>query len=704
MRSLISKMTLPVFALALGLLATQLWGGQADGAQPACAAQTATRRALLVGISNYDAGTKPGDGWHSLNTAPDLEHMSYVLDKYYDFKAPASMKVLREEQATQEGIVAAFKDYLIKPAKPGDTVVFYYTGHGFHVPDVSGDEKTDHEDEVTVSWVPKDKQGLPDDKRRAMMYMLDDTYEVLLRELAQNMRGPDGKVKGSITVIFDSCNSGSGAKAVLVPKGREWDEKIDGPRPPAAKPDPASGWLTLGANQLEGAAFISGSRSNQFSYMMPDSENDGSILTYHIAKYLTSIAVKKQSRPATYGDMYDSISAEIYGYGKAQDPQIEGNIDSQIFGNGEPVSMESLPTVTQVAAGATPRLRLNVGALHGYAKGTRFDIYKASSDVKNPSNKLAELVLDEVKSTFSFGNVSKPAQPATQPSDYQAAQAVTTAFHFDGQPLKVFIQKAAATETARGNALADAVKTQAFVTRDGVSETKFDAKLGWCKANDKGWCADKKDEYFYQRSDGKSFSLGKTLDAAALQKRLLSAWRWRHFANLSLTAASPVTLNMVALDGSPLKNEGGRIILKPGDTTKLTVTNNSGGPVFVTVIYLKDNGEISVWPGKKVVRGQQQLSTLGTPVDVLKLSNITAPNGDEVEIFKLIATPNPEDFTGISFGEEERKGMKGLEKNPLQDLLFGFVDGKAKGGDVESVEIDDWYTAQVTYVIKSDKP
>lgn len=703
------RMKVLVLGLASGLFAAALCGAPSGRLLPSTKAQEATvptRRALLVGISNYEAGTNRKDRWGSLNTGPDLEHMRYVLETYYDFKGKESLHTLRNEQATQAETVREFNEHLIAKAKPGDVVVFYYTGHGFHVPDVSGDEAADREDEVTVMWVPSDKQSLPDAPRRSMMYMLDDTYERLLRELAQKMRGADGKVQGSITVIFDSCNSGSATKALLIPKGRDWDPAVDGPRPAAAnRPDPASGWLSHGSGQLEGATFIAGSQSNQYSYMMPESETQGSILTYHLTRYLTNIGRAQPARPVTYRDMHERISAQVLGFGRAQDPQVEGNIDSQIFGDGRPVKEQTLPAVRRVQPGATPRLELNVGSLHGIARGARFDIYKNGSDVKNPANKLGELVLDEVGPTSSAGNVVKPVSATTPLSDYEAAQAVVTLYRFDGQPLKVLIQRAAAAEAGKAKALSDALTAQAFVTRSGVTEKNFDVLLGWCKEETAGWCRDNRGKFFYQRRDGKFVSLGSTLDGPALQKRLLTAWRWRHFANLNLSPASPVRINVVGRNGAPLKEEGGRHVLRPGDEAKITVTNGSGAPVFVTILYLKDDGGIVVWPGRRMVNGQQPLNADNRAVDVLKLSNITAPNGDEVEIFKLIATPRPVDFTGMSFGEEERKGIKAMgPKNPLEDLLFGLVDSKAKGGEVEPIEIDEWYTDQVTYVIKATQP
>ncbi|WP_226583352.1 hypothetical protein [Microseira wollei] len=39
---------------------------------------------------------------------------------------PKYLLILTDEQATRQGILAAFEEHLIKQAKPGDVVVYHY--------------------------------------------------------------------------------------------------------------------------------------------------------------------------------------------------------------------------------------------------------------------------------------------------------------------------------------------------------------------------------------------------------------------------------------------------------------------------------------------------------------------------------------------------------------------------------------------------
>jgi metacaspase-1 len=640
----------------------------------------------LVGISDYERGTSPEDAFGHLNTGPDITNMSYVLKGYYLFPA-ANIRVLQNERATQENIASEFKQQLIDKAKPGDQVVFYYTGHGHFVVDASGDETADHLDEVLVTWVPKPQQKLPKDKRHALMYMLDDTYESLLQQLAQKMKGADGKVVGSITVVFDSCHSGSATKGPLVSKGRQWIESIDGPLPETTTMNEvASGWLT-NKSELGGVVFLAASRSDQKSYMMLDAK-DGSILTHYVAEFLTD-AARRNAGAITYNDLYRWVSSKTSGMRAAQSPQIEGPANTGLFGDGTVVNRPSLPSVQRVQTGPL-RLELNEGMLHGVTKGSRFDIYKNGTDVKNPVNKIGELEITDNTSTTSVGVVTKPTPANLPPAAFEAAQAVITEYRFDGQPLRLFFQ--AASPADKTKALSDAVAPLAFITRDGVTENSYDVKLGW--DNDKS-------KYFYQRATGETLFLTGNIDAPALQNRLLADWRWRRLANLTLPGPPKVRIDMLAADGTPLKRtEGGTIVLRPGDKGQVVCTNNSGAPVFISLIYLKATGEIETFPSPDVANGQQGLNADNAPRRLFDIDEVTAPRGTEVEILKIIATPRPTDFSGMGMSEQGRKGRTKGPKNPLEDVLFGLVDKKAKDIGIRPHEIDEWYTDQVVYEIR----
>ncbi|HEX9386239.1 MAG TPA: caspase family protein [Anaerolineales bacterium] len=647
------------------------------------------RRALLVGISDYERGTNPEDAFGHLNTGPDLANMDYVLKTYYSFPE-TNITVLVNENATQENIISEFKRQLIDKAKPGDEVVMYYTGHGHFVVDQSGDEITDHLDEVLVTWVPKAKQTLARDKRHALMYMLDDTYEELLRQLIQKMKGADGKVVGSIVVIFDSCHSGSATKGLLVPKGRPWIERIDGRlRSLTTKSEVASGWLS-NKQELEDIVFLAASRSDQLSYMMPDSATNGSILTHFLTEFLADAA--RQNGPnVTYDDLFRWVSFKTASMRAAQTPQIEGRTNAGLFGDGTVIKRSFLPVVQSIESNPL-RLQLNTGSLHGVTKGSRFDIYKNGTDVQNHDNKIGEIEIIETKPITSAGVVTKKVQADLPGTAFEAAQAVIAEYRFEGQPLRVFIQPNIPTDKAK--ALLDAVGPLAFITMNGVTANSYDVMLGWDSDNG---------NYSYRRATGDIPSPTRDTDTAILKNRLLADWRWRRLANLTLPGPSKVRINLLAADGGALKRtEGGSIILRPGDRAQVLCTNNTRSPVFITLIYLKASGEIETFPGPDEANGQQALNGDNTPRHLFDIENITASRDTEVEILKIIATRRPANFSGISFSEEHGKRRTNGPTNALADVLLGLVDKEAKDVSVRSQDLDEWYTDQVVYEIRTN--
>jgi hypothetical protein len=167
--------------LCWGLLAAALSvSGPAAGEQ----------RALLVGIATYknpqvNLGSKE----------KDLDRILDILTRHWDFRRD-EISVLQDARATKRNILRTFRSWLIDSTRPGDRVVFYYSGHGSQVPDRNGDEK-DGQDE-TLS--PHDT-GV--ESKQLTNQVTDDEVHGLLAQL-------EGR---SVTLIIDSCHSGTISRA-----------------------------------------------------------------------------------------------------------------------------------------------------------------------------------------------------------------------------------------------------------------------------------------------------------------------------------------------------------------------------------------------------------------------------------------------------------------------------------------------------------
>ena len=151
-------------------------------------------RALLVGIDQY-LKVKPLEG-----SANDVQTMrQFVLDTLG--YRPEQIQVLLDGEATRAGILSALDRWLIESSQPGDRVLFYYSGHGFQMPDADGDE----EDRLDETLVSVDTE--PDSQGGYRNMISDDELKARFDRLADRQT----------TVIIDSCHSGTITRSLLDP-------------------------------------------------------------------------------------------------------------------------------------------------------------------------------------------------------------------------------------------------------------------------------------------------------------------------------------------------------------------------------------------------------------------------------------------------------------------------------------------------------
>lgn len=147
-------------------------------------------RALLVGINDY-----PGSQSDLLGCVNDITNVYDVLVKYFGF-ASADITLLQDKRATRAAILAGLGK-LASASRPGDRLVFHFSGHGSQVRDTDGDELDDGLDEILC----------PYDFDWSGSFITDDDLARIL----------DGLGKGvSSEVILDSCHSGTGTREIIL--------------------------------------------------------------------------------------------------------------------------------------------------------------------------------------------------------------------------------------------------------------------------------------------------------------------------------------------------------------------------------------------------------------------------------------------------------------------------------------------------------
>ncbi len=161
-----------------------------------------TKRALIIGINDYSPAGRntPGSAADKRRLGDlqgcenDADSMQALLETRYGFKS-ADIVRLRTAQATRKGILDALAS-MAGRAQKGDTVFFYYSGHGSQKPN-SATSETDKMDETIV---PVDLQDISD------------------KELAKAFNAILDK-NATLTAMLDSCHSQSVSRGL--PRARQ---------------------------------------------------------------------------------------------------------------------------------------------------------------------------------------------------------------------------------------------------------------------------------------------------------------------------------------------------------------------------------------------------------------------------------------------------------------------------------------------------
>jgi Caspase domain len=314
-------------------------------------AAEAPKFALLVGINRYKKFKDINVNIRDLRgTHNDVGLMKSLLADY-GFKedsegaandkfpcgqqtATSNVKTLCSEQATQAAIRENFKKQLIDNAKnyfvannltandrdKGANVVFYYSGHGSKLEDVNGDE-SDGVDETIVAQ-DSDRNGIKD--------IPDDDFDTFYKELS--------RYTTNITLMFDSCHSGTVTR---------------GGSPKSVERNIVSKNNSRGGNPTLSDGISVGSKSNYvtISGSLPTQESQEDVfidattkkeqwdgaLTYNFVNLL------RQNPGLKYREIINLMRPAVAKFN--QTPQVEGDIDREVFGSASTRGKVSLAIV-----------------------------------------------------------------------------------------------------------------------------------------------------------------------------------------------------------------------------------------------------------------------------------------------------------------------------------------------------------------------
>lgn len=250
---------------------------------------TPRKLALLVGINSYLSPVPSLQGCKN-----DVLLQRELLVHRFGFN-PADIMILTDAEATREAILAAFTNHLIAQAKPGDVVVFHYSGHGslvqdpnpLRTPDCQQAQNCNLNGTLVAADAPTqtgDLLVLPQIMGRSLFF---------LRNAIQTE---------NLTLVLDSCYSGAGTRGNVQVRSAE-ARLANGDQPPAPELELAyqQDWLARlnlmpdqfqqqrQANRVNGVAIGSASR-NQEALDMPFGGFHAGAFTYLMTRYLWQAA------------------------------------------------------------------------------------------------------------------------------------------------------------------------------------------------------------------------------------------------------------------------------------------------------------------------------------------------------------------------------------------------------------------------------
>ncbi|HEX5788301.1 MAG TPA: caspase family protein [Woeseiaceae bacterium] len=362
---------------------------------------SAEKRALIVTVSVYAEGT----GWDPISSQRDEPLIRNALSRH----GFTTIEHIAEAEATRAGIVAAFRQHLLEPARPGDVAVFHYSGHGHQVTD-DGRDELDGYDEVLV---PVDAAMRPPEGYTGDKHLRDDELGDLLHELRQKI-GPTGDV----LVFLDSCYSGTGTRGGGYPDPvRGTNEPIGDParhddRPLAA--DTASGIVdaaaaTRGAGPdapagLAPMVVFSAEMHNRLAEETTDDAGERvGALSWTLGKALADAGAQ-----TSYRDLFEAVKVNTAARHIPNQPQAEseGGLDRLLFA-GQAVDQRPYFAITSMNL-AEGWAELDGGSLVGLLPGSVVEVHGtgtrkpgedtliAKGAVSHSTPFVSEIELDEV--------------------------------------------------------------------------------------------------------------------------------------------------------------------------------------------------------------------------------------------------------------------------------------------------------------------
>jgi len=644
--------------------------------------------------------------------------MKQTLESSFGFPQ-SNIVVLVDQQATAKGILEAM-DKLVADCRQDDIVVFHFSGHGSQM--AAAGEKPSGYDE---SIMPYDsgrmnptfpKQVPPCDIR-------DTDIQGWLFRLTQKT--------GHVTLIFDSCHSGSITRM-------QSDSEEEGTRLRWIAPDPLpadhssvlkptrslsrdaqgdSGWLSLSEKYV----LLAACAAEQGAYELDNEEmGRNGALTYFLTQELN------QALESTYQDIWDIVAVKVNNRFQKQTPQLEGARDRRVFDVQDFTPIRYL----LITHRQEDQVQLAGGAIHGVTLGSEWEIYPAGTkEILTIENSPQGIVkITAVETVAARGRIIEEAAPQTIT---QSARAVEVTRVDAERKMAVWLETPPTGYERSFEELREALaqSTLMRVTESAAGARALIRIAFSGRGMDCGNSAGPSWEVFDQ-SQARLLPSIPALPGAELRilEALETIWRYEKVLELRNEKSSlKGKVDFILLKKTPTGRWQGvaereEPVYAEGDSIAFRVVNRSGIPLHVSVLdlglskrinllYPSASASETLAPGRSGgaptdVEASGTLSVGERPENEIELyypeslsvpsSGPTAEPSRGKEIFKLCVTTRRHDLaflrqTGLRTEPSERL------LHPLERLLYLDQGGPTREARLKLAPQDEWFTIERSF-------
>jgi hypothetical protein len=677
--------------------------------------------AVLVGVDCYLQGMLP-DGMYYRSLSGCVNDVLRVerflrdrlgLDDEHIYKLTASNAQTGrpaeppEQWPTYENIVDLLKR-VTRTAEPGDHVYIHYSGHGGRAPTMLPELKG--EAGLDESLVPTDIC------RPEARYLRDVELAHLLKTMV------DAQIV--VTVVLDSCYSGSAARGEGGATVRGADDIDNTPRPaesrvaskaelaaswrsllPEMPPGikPGSGWLPEPSGYVLLAACRAFEGANEYDF---GGGAKSGVLTHWLLDSLTLLGPH-----LTYRALHGRVLAKVHAMFVQQTPQLQGEADRVVFGGPR---LRPRPAVNVLETDPPRRrVRLGAGAAQGVGIGASFAVYApGAADHTRAEGRLAVVEVETPGTTSSWAAVVERRDAAQIEEGAQAVLLDLGTLNPKGRVALVRNE-----DLPRGADEAGALlRVESLLGRE---------QGGWLRRAAPGEAADYQvvvnaDAYELWDPQGSFIprlgppprvedpdSPSRLLDRLAhLTKyrnvRLIdNADRSSPLARALIFEASGVAARGEEARPRALNAPGHTPTLRPGEWLFLRLRNDSDRALNITLLDLRPD-----WSIKQIFPARQDFEPFEPGQEQTFPLRADLPPGYEsgTDVLKVFATTEPTSFRWLELPPlDAQRGPAPASRAPvnrLEEMLATYAAGRATTRDMElACSLTDWATAAVEVTV-----